>query len=168
MASPTKAPITCHILDTTLGQPARNVRVQLQLNPTSSSSSFTTTATTATTTGNSSSTPSENNNTNKHPTGLPVIFESSTDDDGRVKSWLPYSSPDSAGEVPVYTLEDVLGDIRGASRWTLRFDTGGYFAASGRDTFFPEVTVVFEVGEGQHYHVPLLLAPFSYSTYRGS
>ena len=34
--------------------------------------------------------------------------------------------------------------------------------------FFPEVTVVFEAGPGEHYHVPLLLAPFGYSTYRGS
>lgn len=157
MASPTKAPITCHILDTTLGQPARNVRVRLQLTPPSPSS-------TATAASSSSSSPPDS----KHPTGLPVIFESSTDDDGRVRTWLPYSSPQSGGEVPVYTLEDVLGDISGKSRWTLRFDTGGYFAGQGRDTFFPEVTVVFEVDEGQHYHVPLLLAPFSYSTYRGS
>ena len=89
------------------------------------------------------------------------------DEDGRVKAWLPYSSPQSSGEVPVYTLEDVLGDITGRSRWTLRFDTEGYFAAQGRETFFPEVTVVFEVAEGQHYHVPLLLAPFSYSHDRG-
>ncbi|KAJ0119288.1 hypothetical protein N8I77_002015 [Diaporthe amygdali] len=154
MASATKAPITCHILDTTVGAPARNVGVRLQL------TSDTTTAS-----------PSNSNGAgvaNKHPSGLPIVFESSTDDDGRVRTWLPYSSPDTPGEVPVYSLEDVLGDIRGPSRWTLRFDTEGYFAAQGKDTFFPEVTVVFEVKEGQHYHVPLLLAPFSYSTYRGS
>ncbi|KAH8785599.1 hydroxyisourate hydrolase [Diaporthe sp. PMI_573] len=147
MASPTKAPITCHILDTTVGAPARNVRVRLQL---------------------TSDTPSNGGSGNKHPSGLPIVFESSTDDDGRVRTWLPYSSPDTPGEVPLYTLEDVLGDITGPSRWTLRFDTEGYFAAQGKETFFPEVTVVFEVKEGQHYHVPLLLAPFSYSTYRGS
>ncbi|KUI52480.1 hypothetical protein VP1G_10330 [Cytospora mali] len=159
MASPTKAPITCHILDTSIGQPARNVRVRLELTPPTPSSST-----------NSSSTAidANNKNNNKHPTGLPVIFESSTDEDGRIKTWLPYSSPQSSGEVPVYTLEDVLGDIEGKSRWTLRFDTEGYFGAQGLETFFPEVTVVFEVKAGQHYHVPLLLAPFSYSTYRGS
>ncbi|ROV93706.1 hypothetical protein VSDG_06971 [Cytospora chrysosperma] len=179
MATPTKAPITCHILDTNQGQPARNVRVRLELTPstpsfppttTTTTSTSTTTTTGSTTTGpeDSSGAGASTSNNDKHPTGLPVIFESSTDDDGRVKAWLPYSSPRSGGEVPVYTLEDVLGDIRGRSRWTLRFDTGGYFAAQARDTFFPEVTVVFEVAEGQHYHVPLLLAPFSYSTYRGS
>lgn len=171
MATPTKAPITCHILDTNQGQPARNVRVRLELTPSSPSFPPTTTAATTTATATAPApedSSSSNSNNDKHPTGLPVIFESSTDDDGRVKAWLPYSSPRAGGEVPVYTLEDVLGDIRGRSRWTLRFDTGGYFAAQGRDTFFPEVTVVFEVAEGQHYHVPLLLAPFSYSTYRGS
>ncbi len=49
----------------------------------------------------------------------------------------------------------------------LVFDTGAYFAASGREGFYPEVTVAFTAGEG-HHHVPLLLSPFHYSTYRGS
>jgi 5-hydroxyisourate hydrolase len=49
------------------------------------------------------------------------------------------------------------------------FDTGSYFAARGIATFYPEVVVVFEVSDPeQHYHVPLLLSPFAYSTYRGS
>lgn len=160
MADTTKAPITCHILDTTLGRPAPNVRVRLELTTSSSSSGPTTTST-------STSDPAAPA-ASAHPSSLPVIFESQTDDDGRVRTWLPYSSPRSSGEVPVYTLEDVLGDAGARSRWTLRFDTEGYFAAQGRDTFFPEVAVVFEVAEGQHYHVPLLLSPFSYSTYRGS
>lgn len=159
MASPAKAPITCHILDTTVGAPAKNVRVRLQLTSDNSTNAPP---------SNGSSSSSNGAAANKHPSGLPIIFESSTDDDGRVRTWLPYSSPDTPGEVPVYILEDVLGDIKGPSRWTLRFDTEGYFSAQGKDTFFPEVTVVFEVKEGQHYHVPLLLAPYSYSTYRGS
>jgi len=102
------------------------------------------------------------------------IFESQTDDDGRIKVWLPYSSETSSGEVPVYTLDDVLGGVyaaageggSGTSRWTLRFDTAGYFGEE--NTFFPEVTVVFTVKKGQHYHVPVLLSPYSYTTYRGS
>lgn len=155
-----KAPITCHILDTTLGCPAPNVRVRLELTPAPAGPTASATSGAA---AASAAVPAS-----AHPSSLPVIFESQTDDDGRVKTWLPYSSPQSSGEVPVYTLEDVLGDIKARSRWTLRFDTEGYFAAQGKDTFFPEVTVVFEVAEGQHYHVPLLLAPFSYSTYRGS
>jgi 5-hydroxyisourate hydrolase len=52
--------------------------------------------------------------------------------------------------------------------YRLRFDTGGYFAATGAQGFYPEVVVAFRVVEGQHYHVPLLLNPFGYSTYRGS
>lgn len=153
----TKAPITCHILDTSLGRPAANVPVRLELTPSTSSSTTTTTTT-----------PSPSTTTNNHPTSLPIIFESSTDEDGRVKSWLPYSSPHASGEVPVYTLEDVLGDLQATSRWTLRFDTEAYFAARKTETFFPEVCVVFEVKAGERYHVPLLLAPFGYSTYRGS
>lgn len=51
----------------------------------------------------------------------------------------------------------------------LTFATGAWFAAAGRDTFYPEVTVAFEVEAGRHHlHVPLLLSPYSYSTYRGS
>jgi 5-hydroxyisourate hydrolase len=43
------------------------------------------------------------------------------------------------------------------------------FAEQGRDAFYPEVVLTFAVQEpGEHHHVPLLLAPFAYSTYRGS
>ena len=51
----------------------------------------------------------------------------------------------------------------------LTFGTGAYFADRGVAAFYPEVAVTFEVtGADQHYHVPLLLSPFAYSTYRGS
>jgi 5-hydroxyisourate hydrolase len=51
----------------------------------------------------------------------------------------------------------------------LHFDTGGYFAAAGVTTFYPEVTVTFTVLDAAaHHHVPLLLSPFAFSTYRGS
>ena len=140
---PEKDRITCHVLDTRLGKPARAMRVKLELTAPSTSA------------------------------GPPRIFESQTDDDGRIKTWLPYSSETSSGEVPVYTLDDVLGGVESSNssattttRWTLRFDTEGYFGEG--NTFFPEVTVVFAVGAGEHYHVPVLLAPYSYTTYRGS
>jgi 5-hydroxyisourate hydrolase len=48
------------------------------------------------------------------------------------------------------------------------FGTGDYFARDQRRTFYPEVSVTFEVGDGGHYHVPLVVSPFAYSTYRGS
>ncbi|KAK4460844.1 hypothetical protein QBC42DRAFT_271456 [Cladorrhinum samala] len=128
--------ITCHILDTTKGTPARSVRVKLSL---ASPSTF----------------------------SPGPVFESQTDEDGRIKVWLPYSSATSSGEVPVYTLEDIFTSLSGTTRWTLTFDTAAYFGGEDK-TFFPEVVVVFTVAEGQRYHVPLLLAPYSYSTYRGS
>ena len=52
--------------------------------------------------------------------------------------------------------------------YRLRFDTGAYFRAAGVDAFYPEVTVAFTVGGDEHFHVPLLLNPYGYSTYRGS
>lgn len=52
--------------------------------------------------------------------------------------------------------------------YALRFDTGPYFAAAGTPAFYPSVTVAFTVADSRHYHVPLLLSPFAYSTYRGS
>lgn len=56
-----------------------------------------------------------------------------------------------------------------AGDYELRFGTAGYFAASGRRSFFPEVVVVFTIApDAGHYHVPLLLSPFGYSTYRGT
>ena len=51
----------------------------------------------------------------------------------------------------------------------LRFETDAYYSARGMAGFYPEVTVVFEVADpSEHYHVPLLLSPYGYTTYRGS
>jgi len=60
-----------------------------------------------------------------------------------------------------------------AGDYTLTFRTGAYFADLGVDTFYPLVSVTFSVevaadGTSRHYHVPLLLSPFAYFTYRGS
>lgn len=77
------------------------------------------------------------------------IAEGTTDADGRVKQLGPDRLP--------------------SGTFRLAFDTGKYFAASGTETFFPEVILTFGVVESEaHYHVPLLLSPFAYSTYRGS
>ncbi|HTU94866.1 MAG TPA: hydroxyisourate hydrolase [Solirubrobacteraceae bacterium] len=57
----------------------------------------------------------------------------------------------------------------GAGTHRLHFDTGAYFGAAGVATFYPEVTVTFTVVDASaHHHVPLLLSPFAFSTYRGS
>ena len=56
-----------------------------------------------------------------------------------------------------------------AGHYRLTFDTGAYFTRTGRRAFFPEVAVAFAIEESaEHEHVPLLLAPYGYSTYRGS
>ena len=86
-----------------------------------------------------------------HSAGWEIIAEGVTDADGRVKDLL---SPAEAPE---------------AGHYRLNFDTGAYFAAQDIEFFYPVVTVGFVVKDpSQHYHVPLLLSPFGYSTYRGS
>jgi len=56
---------------------------------------------------------------------------------------------------------------RGSYRLT--FHTAAYFASDGRASFYPRIEVVFEVRtDTEHHHVPLLLSPYGYSTYRGS
>ena len=72
----------------------------------------------------------------------------STDEDGRVRELAPGSLTPGI--------------------YRLRFDTASYFAAAGHDGFYPEVTITFAVTDDRHYHVPLLLSPFAFSTYRGS
>jgi 5-hydroxyisourate hydrolase len=72
-----------------------------------------------------------------------------TGDDGRVADVLPGT------DLPVGT-------------YRLTFETASYLEAAGRPVFFPQVDVVFRVGDaGEHFHIPLLLSPFGYSTYRG-
>lgn len=78
---------------------------------------------------------------------LQVLATTVTDADGRAGEF---------GEIP-------------AGTYTLTFDTGAYHAATGQQGFYPEVAITFAVTDAtQHHHVPLLLSPFAYSTYRGS
>lgn len=78
------------------------------------------------------------------------------------------------GAVVATGVTDADGRVRelgavGAGTWRLVFDTGTYFAATGQQGFYPEVAVAFTVTDPErHQHVPLLLSPFAYSTYRGS
>ena len=73
-----------------------------------------------------------------------LVGEGVTDDDGRIAR---------------------LGEGLEPGDYLVRFDTGGYL---GPDAFYPEVAVAFRIGPDEHYHVPVLLNPFGYSTYRGS
>ena len=79
-----------------------------------------------------------------------TIAEGVTDDDGRIREFMS-------------------GEALTPGRYLMTFATGMYFRARGESSFHPEILVQFEVGDPtQHYHVPLLLSPFGYSTYRGS
>lgn len=80
-----------------------------------------------------------------------TLAEAWTDEDGRVK--------------PFFLVETHLE----AGVYRLVFDVEGYFSRSEADSFYPQVTIVFRIGDTpQHYHVPLLICPFGFSTYRGS
>lgn len=55
-----------------------------------------------------------------------------------------------------------------AGIYRLIFDTQSYFKNKNKKSFYPQITIEFEIIDSSHYHVPLLLNPFGYSTYRGS
>jgi 5-hydroxyisourate hydrolase len=89
--------------------------------------------------------------------GVPVLLERAID-----SGWEPAGrgTTDADGRV-----SELLVSPLEPGRYRLTFDTGSYLEAG----FYPEVSVTFVVGHGEeHYHVPLLLSPFGYSTYRGS
>uniref|UniRef100_H3G634 5-hydroxyisourate hydrolase n=2 Tax=Phytophthora ramorum TaxID=164328 RepID=H3G634_PHYRM len=114
------SPVTSHVLDTSVGRPAADVRVELQ----------------------------------KLQSGVWTrVSEGRTNSDGRVASPL----------VPRNALFE-------AATYRMVFYTQEYFETNGvTDFFYPEVTIAFVVNDpSQHYHVPLLLNPFGFSTYRGS
>ncbi len=79
--------------------------------------------------------------------GTEVLGSATTDDDGRIAS---------------------LGAALPPGTYRLVFDTGAYFAGRRVEAFYPEVAITFVVAAERHYHVPLLLSPFAFSTYRGS
>lgn len=88
--------------------------------------------------------------------GVPVTL---SDSDGAV---LAESSTDGDGRIG-----DLGGELAGVYR--LRFDTATYFTSQGVTGFYPEIVVTFEITAAtDKYHVPVLLSPYAYSTYRGS
>lgn len=80
-----------------------------------------------------------------------MLSKGVTNQQGRIAELFPADRSMSAGEYRVV------------------FKTGDYYKQANRETFFPEVPVIFQVKQAdQHYHIPLLLSPYGFSTYRGS
>lgn len=71
----------------------------------------------------------------------------------------------SDGRIPDFLEED---KVLSPGIYRMLFETGPYFEKNHESGFYPYVPVVFEIHDTEHYHVPLLLNPFGYSTYRGS
>lgn len=72
-----------------------------------------------------------------------------TDQNGRIKDFLPY-----------------IQDNRGV--YKLTYHVGPYFESQRQNSFYPFIDVVFQITDENHYHVPITLSPFGYSTYRGN
>jgi 5-hydroxyisourate hydrolase len=133
MAS-SRPPITCHVLDTTIGLPAKDIPVKLTINAGETS----------------------------------ITMAGLTNNDGRVTGW-----ESSSGSDLLSLFQSHSGDML----CTLRFETATYWQQKDIKPFFPYVDLAFtttgfsglEANQTKpHWHVPLLLGPFNYTTYRGS
>lgn len=79
-----------------------------------------------------------------------IIDQKITDANGRIKDFLPMNSRDNKGN------------------YRLRFLVDEYFKREKTESFYPYIEVVFSIHDTKHYHVPITLSPYGYSTYRGS
>lgn len=80
-----------------------------------------------------------------------LVFEKITDENGRVTNFLPQEK-----------------GVENIGVYKLTFFVEPYFQSQQLDTFYPFIEVVFEIKDDKHYHVPITLSPYGYSTYRGN
>ncbi|KAI0031428.1 hypothetical protein K488DRAFT_79078 [Vararia minispora EC-137] len=129
-----KSPITCHVLDASLGRPAAGVQIKLQV----------------------CYSPSTASNAAWDP-----LAEGETDSDGRCLNLLPLGNGKEA--------QEKHAQLKAGGTYKIIFKTKQYFEQTGRQSFYPWVEIPFVVNNpDEHYHIPLLLSPYSYTTYRGS
>ncbi len=90
-----------------------------------------------------------------------VLFQQSNE------NWkqLTMASTNADGRIPNLLNKDVMLE---SGNYKLKFETKEYFEKQGIQTFYPFVEIIFTITGSEHYHIPLLLNPFGYSTYRGS
>ncbi|KAG9654466.1 Hydroxyisourate hydrolase, partial [Aureobasidium melanogenum] len=141
MAAPTRPFITCHVLETVSGRPAPDMHVTLSL-----------------------LSPKRSN------LSTPTVFTATTNSDGRVTAW---QSTQEGGTVTTSELDHLVNTLKSDLKsdeqmnWSLVFATEEFYGKG--KTFWPEVELKFCTSKDEkHYHVPLLLGPWSYTTYRGS
>ncbi len=95
--------------------------------------------------------------------GIPITLQRSTGND----QWEKITSGVTNVDGRIATLLPVVQKLS-PGVYRMLFETKAYFDGQKIRTFYPYVSVVFEILDTEHYHVPLLLSPFGYSTYRGS
>lgn len=111
--------LSSHILDISQGQPAGNVKIELE----------------------------KYNETTQQWVS---IGKKQTDNNGRVSDFLPYQKSSNYG------------------KYKLVFFVEDYYKNKKIESFYPSIEVIFQIKNNEHYHVPITLSPFGYSTYRGS
>ena len=95
--------------------------------------------------------------------GVSVILDKKEGD-----KWVKLNSAVTSQDGRINALYPVGKDIEPGD-YRVIFETGKYYANHNEDTFFPEIPVIIHVKKsGEHYHIPLLLSQYGYSTYRGS
>jgi 5-hydroxyisourate hydrolase len=99
--------------------------------------------------------------------GGPAVGLNVALDTRRGNDWVRVASAATDERGRASSLTDKLTLLPGLYRLT--FDTGAYERERGVTPFFPEVQVTFSIGNAdEHFHVPLVMSPFGYSTYRGT
>lgn len=99
--------------------------------------------------------------------GIVIVLSVQSPDDPVTLGWrqIAIGTTNSDGRIPDLLPKDI---VLQAGIYRLRFETREYFEKQAVPTFYPYIEISFSINEGEHYHVPLLLNPFGYSTYRGS